>query len=572
MRAASQVFRRVDEAPLAVSRLIRDARKGERRLYLAAMALTVGLAPLMAFLQIQIGFALALGLLIIAILIIIMLIWPIAGVYALAICAVVVEQEILTYPIVTDHLYIFYWPVNLQGLPERPIGFLALFALLLIIARRLAKRMGAPLKLGPLFWPFAAMLACVAMGVAHGLSSGGDPRIIVLEVRPFWYLFLTYLLAYNLINEKRHALALLWITVIGTSIKALQGTYIVFGPLGGHISGQNEIMAHEQSFFFVLVLLIILLCVMLGRMRLLMWAALLSTPFLLVALVANNRRADYAAFLLGALGAWLFAVVVRPERRKALITAAVISGVVFGVYVLAFQHSSSTLGTPARAVISVVHPSAADVRDAASNAYRYVEDYDLKFTEQQNPVIGYGFGKPFLQPITLPNIVSIDPYYLYIPHNTLLWVWMRLGPPGYLALWYLIGAFVIRTGILARTLRDPDLRFIAIYAIGAMLMEVPLAYGDYQLFFYRNIFYLGLLMGTVMRLRELDTPTPATETTETRDEAGAGAAAQRKTLQRVTTLTGWEREALSGVAASLTSHGARPARAPTTSRQPATRR
>ena len=563
MRAAAQISRRVDGTPLTVPRLMRDARSGERKLYLAAIALVVGLAPLMAFLQLQIGFALALGLLIAAILVVIMLVWPIAGVYVLAICAVVVEQEALTYPIITDHLYIFYWPANLEGLPERPIGFLALFILLLIIARRLAKRMGAPLKLGPLFWPFAAMLSCVAIGVAHGLASGGDPRIIVLEVRPFWYLFLTYLLAYNLVSEKRHALALLWITVIGASIKALQGTYIVFGPLGGHISGQNEIMAHEQSFFFVLVLLIILLCAMLGRMRPLMWTALLSTPFLLIALVANNRRADYAAFLIAAVGAWLFAVVVRPERRKALITAAVISGVVLGAYVLAFQHSTGTLGTPARAVISVVHPSAADVRDAASNAYRYVEDYDLKFTEQQNPIIGYGFGKPFLQPITLPNIISLDPYYLYIPHNTLFWVWMRLGPPGYLALWYLIGAFVIRTGILARTLRDPDLRFVAIFAIGAVLMEIPLAYGDYQLFFYRNIFYLGLLMGAVMRLRALDTPAPETSAS---DGAGEGVAPERKSHQQAAMLRGWERAALAGVIATPTSPGAQEARAPNTNR------
>jgi hypothetical protein len=500
---------RFDRTPLSVLQLKRQANRSERGLFFAAIALTVALAPAMAFTQIQLGFALAIGLLVVMILLGVMLIWPVAGIYALMICAVVVEQEALNYPIGTDSLYVYYWPTRLQGLPERPIGFFALFILALIIIINLAKRMGAPLKLGPLFWPFALMLGCVVIGVVHGLTSGGNLRIIVLEVRPFWYLFVTYLLAYNLIGHKKHVITLLWILVLGTFIKAIQGTYIVYAYLGGHLSDQNEIMAHEQSFFFILVLLIICLSWMLGRMRLLMWFALISTPFLIIALLANNRRADYLALVVGLVGAWLFAIVVRPERRRSLITSGVIVGLVFGAYVLAFQHSTGSFGKVANAVVSTISSSNADARDAASNAYRYAENADLKYTETLSPIIGYGFGKPFLQPVPLANIITLDPYYLYIPHNTVLWVWMRLGPPGYFALWFLIGSFVIRAGIIARKLRDPDLRFFAIFAIGATLMEVPLAYGDYQLFFYRNIFFLGLLIGAVLRLPALDTPEPA---------------------------------------------------------------
>lgn len=539
---------RFDGTPLSVSQLKRQASRGERGLYFAAILLTVALAPIMAFTQLQVGFALTIGLLAVVILLSVMLIWPIVGVYTLMLCAVVVEQEALNYPIGTDRLYIFSWPTNLQGLPERPIGFLALFMLALIIITNLAKRMGAPLKLGPLFWPFALLLGCVAIGVVHGLTSGGNFKIIVLEVRPFWYLFLTYLLAYNLIGHKKHVITLLWILVLGTFIKALQGTYIVFNYLGGHLSGQNEIMAHEQSFFFVLVLLIICLSWMLGRMRLLMWFALLSTPFLIIALIANNRRADYVAFIVGLGGAWLFAIVVRPERRQALITIGLVVGLVFGAYVLAFQNSTSSFGKLANAVVSTISSNDADPRDAASNAYRYAEDADLKFTETQSPIIGYGFGKPFLQPVPLANIISLDPYYLYIPHNTVLWVWMRLGPPGYFALWFLIGSFVIRAGLIARKLRDPDLRFFAIFAIGATLMEIPLAYGDYQLFFYRNIFFLGLLMGAVLRLPALDTPAPEPEASASDEDPDIRERGDQAHAPRA--LAAWEQAELVGAALS----------------------
>ncbi len=493
-----------DQAP-SVKRLTQADKQFERWLYIVLLGLTIGATPLMAYTQSQVGFGLALGLLLVAVVVVLMVRWPVLGFFVLAICAVVVEQDLLPYPIITDHLYVFYWPAQLQGLPERPIGFLLIFILLLIIVRRVAGRLGAPLRLGPLIMPFLFLIACVVMGVAHGLASGGTARIVVLEVRPFWYLFLNYLLAYNLITEKWHVIGFLWVTVLGTFIKALQGVYIVMGPLGGHVSGQNEIMAHEQSFFFVLVLLIIVMSLLLQRLRGLMWVALISTPFLIIALLANNRRADYAAFIIGAAAAWLMAIVVRPDMRKGLITALVICTVVFGAYVLAFQHSTGSFAAPAHSIVSIIKPSAADVRDQSSNLYRYIEDFDLKFTEKQSPIFGFGFGRQFLQPMVLPNIISLDPYYLYIPHNTILWVWMRLGPIGYAALFYLVGAFVVRAGILARTLRDRDLQYVAIFGIAVMFIELPLAYGDYQLFFYRNIFYLGLLMGMLMRLPDLDT-------------------------------------------------------------------
>jgi hypothetical protein len=169
-------------------------------------------------------------------------------------------------------------------------------------------------------------------------------------------------------------------------------------------------------------------------------------------------------------------------------------------YVLAFQKSDGALASPARAVISVFNPNATDQRDAASNAYRVIENYDLKKTESQSPILGYGFGKPFLQPISLPNVVELDPYYLYIPHNNILWVWMRLGPLGFGALWYLIGSAIVAGCIIARRLKNSELQFFAIFAIAVVMMEVILAYGDYQFFFYRNMIYVGVVLGVLMKL------------------------------------------------------------------------
>jgi hypothetical protein len=81
---------------------------------------------------------------------------------------------------------------------------------------------------------------------------------------------------------------------------------------------------------------------------------------------------------------------------------------------------------------------------------------------------------------------------------------MRLGAIGYAALWSLIAAIIVHGCIIARRLKDPYLQLVAIYVVAITFMEAIVAYADYQLFFYRNVIYLGLLIGILMRLPELD--------------------------------------------------------------------
>src|SRR5260370_35600576 len=112
---------------------------------------------------------------------------------------------------------------------------------------------------GALSPPFLLYLLCVAFGVIHGMTSGGDFKTIILEGRPFWYMFVSYLLAYNLVSPKRHSHYFLWVLIIGASIKGIQGVYLYLIVFHGSLVGHNEIMAHEESFFFVALILLIVL-------------------------------------------------------------------------------------------------------------------------------------------------------------------------------------------------------------------------------------------------------------------------------------------------------------------------
>lgn len=483
-------------------------RRGDRLLFTSIFIIALALAPLLVLAGAAIGFSTLLAATVVLAAAVSIVRWPVVGFYVVVACALLVEQDPLTVNgVVSYYLYVFYWPPQFAGLIERPIGFLLIFIFLVTICHRFAKREKL-LQGGNLFWALLTFLLCVAMGVAHGLVSGGDLKIIVLEVRPFWYLFLSYLLAHNLITDKKQVRALFWFIIICAGIKSVQGTYIYLVQYHGNLAGINEIMAHEESFFWVAVILLVVLFFIHHSYRPQLYVALLTLPTIVIALIGNQRRTDYIILLVGAIVAWAIIVQIKPRVRKQLVIGMIVFLLIGVAYVVALGNSGGGFAQPARAIMSQFHP---DPRDAASNLYRTIENYDLKFTLQQNPILGMGFGKEFLQPITLPNILVLDPYYLYVPHNTIYWVWMRLGPAGYAALWFIFGSIIVRGCILAKQLRDRYLQLVAIFVVAITIMEIIAAYSDYQLFFYRNVIYLGLLAGILMKLPAMDKEKEQTE-------------------------------------------------------------
>jgi hypothetical protein len=482
-----------------VSTLLVKRKRSDLLLFIAIFIGTFCLVPLLVISGIAVGITLALvipGILILAALV---FRWPILGFFLVLVCALAVEQNALIVLGRISVIYIFYWPSALEGMPDRPIGFFMLFVVLVFIIHGLLKRQKL-LQGGELLLPYLFLLLCVGWGIVYGLGTGGNLKIVVNEVRSFWYLFLGYLLAYNLIRSKKHLRYFFWFVIICAGIKALEGVYIYTFVIHGDLAHNHDIMAHEESYFWVSVLLLIMLFSLHYKYRPQFYTALALVPFLLISLIANNRRADFVALLIGLVVAWILIFVVRPASRKLLIAVLAVTLLFGGAYVAVYYNGQGGFSEPARAIVSVFHP---DPADAASNLYRDIENYDLKYTVHLNP-LGLGFGKPFLQPVPLPHISNPDPVYDYIPHNTIYWVWMRLGPIGFLALWYLFGTIIVRGCIYVRQLKDKYLQLVAIYIVCMVIMEIIVAFADYQLSFYRNVIYIGILAGILMKLPVFD--------------------------------------------------------------------
>ncbi len=383
--------------------------------------------------------------------------------------------------------------------------FMALVLLILIIKSRHGR---ARFDGGMLMLPLGLYMLMVGISAVHGLLSGGTMYLVLWEIRAQVYLFVAYILTCSLIRSRDQVWALFWILVIAVGLRAVEGTIRFFVMARGHA---QELYPHEQSFFFNGFLTLYLILLFYRSPPRLRRVATYFLPFVAFITLANERRAAIAALGVAWIALGLIVYVTRPEHRNLIRAIAITLAIVFPPYYLAFQHQNGSIALPARAVASFVSPTA---RDALSDQYRNNEDADIRFTMKTSPIYGYGFGKPMLLPYPLPDISKIYVFWNIMPHNSILWVWMRLGTIGYLLFWFLIGQGIIVSLGLARRLRDPRLQGIAVFVALMIVQEVIFGYLDLQWVKYGNLIAVGVLLGLLSRLPAADSsPEPVEEIT-----------------------------------------------------------
>jgi hypothetical protein len=342
----------------------------------------------------------------------------------------------------------------------------------------------------------AVLLAIVLVQLVHGLAQGGDPKIALWESRPWLYVALLYVLASQLIRRPSMLRALFWVIVIGTGIKGVQG-FVRFIQFRSLLPRPESILAHEEAYFFAIFTVLTAMLWLFGDKSRLRWWATALLPIVTVANLANNRRTSWA-ILGGCLLVLIVITAVRlPERRRLLVKILIPLTAVSLVYFPAFWHSNGTFGQPARALRDIVSPAA---RDAQSNDYRKVEDANLGINIKATTPFGAGLGVPINYVIPIPNIATIDSLVTYVPHDNILYIWMRLGILGALAFWFWVGASIVAA---ARLARSPDLRLAMFGTLTTCAIVGYLIEGlyDYGLFWFRLAILTGILIGGVEAAR-----------------------------------------------------------------------
>jgi hypothetical protein len=235
--------------------------------------------------------------------------------------------------------------------------------------------------------------------------------------------------------------------------------------------------------------LVAAMAVMRVRTRL-FYALLAIQPLILGAEFVAARRAGFVA-----LGAVLIALVllsIAGDGRRGLALAAV-SGLAAVVYAAVFWDAEGILGGPLRALRSVLDPVSMPFRDQASNVWRDIENGNIAYTMRQLPLTGVGLGQQYLfqrEPTPLAF-----PYWRYETHNAVLWLWLKAGPLGGFALWYMVARVLLLGSSLYARLRDPALRWVALLPVALIILQIIFSSVELGLTYSRTMIVLGTVLG-----------------------------------------------------------------------------
>jgi hypothetical protein len=391
-----------------------------------------------------------------------------------------------------------------------PADILVIFTIVIVVVKMA--------RVAPINWPrsavsrgMTALICCVLLGLVVGASHHFKSRIALQECRPFFYLASAYFLTSILIRSRTALDRMLWALVICEPIKSLQGL-IVFIKTRSWPVAPEAVLGHEEAYFFSLYMLLVAglwLFGLRGRMRTVATALL---PLVIFADLVNDRRAAWLILGGGLIVMFATGYIVLPERRRVLGRVALIAALTSAVYFPVYWNKDGTLAQPARAIKSAISP---DPRDQASDLYRDEEDANLELNITQGGLIGKGFGIPIDYALPIVNIQAIDPDILYIPHNGVLYVLMRMGILGGVAQWCLLGAAILSGCRLAKS-GDKQIALIGTLIACALVGYALEGATDQGFYFYRIAFVTGCLLGMTEAARYVLSRTSTTSTLDPR--------------------------------------------------------
>lgn len=338
-----------------------------------------------------------------------------------------------------------------------------------------------------LVWATAAFTVFVALGFMYGISNGGDIRIALFEGRALFLLLPVFVLILNLCDE-RHVRALTWTAFVAIVINALLALLYLFTLPRAQAQVREALGEHSASTHFNAVIILALAFYLYrGGTRIQRNTLLIMLLPVLVTYAIAQRRAAVAGLVV-AIALMMLSLFWRNKRTFSVVVPLT---VFLGLgYTGAFWNSTSTAGFPAQAVKSVIAPDSVSEEDRSSDVYREIESFDLNYTIRNAPLFGMGFGRPFMRPYPLPDI-SFFEFHEYIPHNSVLWVWVKTGFGG-------IGAFFAMIAIAVRAAArsiatDPDPTSASYRMLGAgyVVSFVLFAYVDIA-FDPRTMVFLAL--------------------------------------------------------------------------------
>jgi hypothetical protein len=240
----------------------------------------------------------------------------------------------------------------------------------------------------------------------------------------------------------------------------------------------------------------------------------LGTLYVL-AMVFNNRRTVWVGVLAGVF--FILSVAQRPVKKQvAQLFAVTWPILVLYVGIGLARPSQSVVFKPVNMIRSVV------LQEDTSSDTRDIENFNLLVTLSARPLVGFGFGHPYIEQIVAYDVTKSGfVNYRFIPHNSYLGLW-AFGGVAFPALYFLpvvVGVFyAVRS---RRESRNAKRRAAASWAVCAVIAYLVQGWSDIGLQDWVAILCAGVGLGIGGAL-------PRLVANEDAEEAALAAASQHR--------------------------------------------
>jgi hypothetical protein len=390
---------------------------------------------------------------------------------------------------------------GLPGLLATPIELLVLWTLVAALVRGVATGEWHFTRLFPLVTT-GILSSLLVAAIVLGVGNGGNFTIALWETRAVLLLLPVMVVTGALLTEREHVYQLLAITGVALILMTAELTWRYFFLLRpGDFEGVLEHAFNHDGAVLVAFLAVAGLTAMIWcpndkHRGLALLVAVLATVIVLV----SRRRAAVVCLEGGVLVIGTMLLLI--NWRKFLVVCP-IALMAIAIYAGAFWNNQGSLGQPVRGFRSVFNSSAQSERDKQSDAYRLAEHLDVWLEIKARPIQGMGFGLEYAKPIPFTDLSSIWPFWAYIPHNNILWLWMKGGILTFMVFLFLIGSTISEAARIGRTATSSMVRVVAISICSLMVMLFLYSYVDLGLQSARLMILVGGSLGILSVLERL---------------------------------------------------------------------
>ncbi len=254
---------------------------------------------------------------------------------------------------------------------------------------------------------------------------------------------------------------------------------------------------HGDSLVFVCAVAVLLGPLFHQPTRRQLWSFAIMTPLIMAGLIANDRRIAWVQLALVVVAFFLMNPAAPLTRRTA--RAVVLVSPLLLAYVVVGWSSSARVFGPVSFVRNIVQPERSDGSLDRSTLFRDIENFNLVQTFRPNPVLGTGFGHPFVQAVEGDALTDFVDYE-FLPHNSMLGVFAFTGAVGFTALFATLIVGMLLAARAATRADTADAAVAAVAVIGCLASYVVHLWADIGFTEAPTIFLVGLALAIAGQL------------------------------------------------------------------------